>query len=65
MLTLQILGLIGLLLISLPLGRAKERARAPWMKWIPSLRFARLVLLDLLGLQQRRCWARCYFLHFQ
>ena len=51
MLSLQILGLIGLLLISLPLGRAKERARSPWMKWIPSLRFARLLLLDLLAYQ--------------
>jgi small-conductance mechanosensitive channel/CRP-like cAMP-binding protein len=51
MLTLQILGLIGLLLITLPLGRAKERARPPWMKWIPSLRFVRLVLVDLLAHQ--------------
>lgn len=48
MLSLKILGLVGLLLISLPLGRAKESGRVPWMKWIPSLRFVRLLLLDLL-----------------
>lgn len=49
--TLQIFGLIGLLLITIPLGRAKERGRRPWMRWIPSLRFVRLLLLDLLAQQ--------------
>lgn len=48
MLTLQILGLIGLLLISIPLGRAKQRGRLGWMRWIPSPGFARLLLLGLL-----------------
>ena len=47
--TLQFLGLVGLLLISIPLGRLKERGRLAWMRWIPSLRFVRLLLLSLLA----------------
>lgn len=41
-------GLLSLLILSIPLGRAKERGRVGWMKWIPSLRFVRLMLLVLL-----------------
>jgi len=51
MLSLQIFGFTTLLLLSFPLGRAKERGRVPWMRWIPSLRFIRLLLLDLLVAQ--------------
>lgn len=45
---LNSLGLLTLLIFSIPLGRAKERGRVGWMKWIPSLRFVRLMLVDLL-----------------
>ncbi|MEY3767515.1 MAG: hypothetical protein RLZZ11_585, partial [Cyanobacteriota bacterium] len=45
---LNSLGLLTLLILSIPLGRAKERGRVGWMKWIPSLRFVRLMLVDLL-----------------
>ncbi|MFM8525308.1 MAG: cyclic nucleotide-binding domain-containing protein [Cyanobacteriota bacterium] len=71
MLTLQILGLIGLLLITLPLGRAKERGRVSWMQWIPSLRFVRLLLLDLLVNQifaivgQPPRYVQVWILHFR
>lgn len=70
MLTLQILGLIALLLISIPLGRAKEHGRVAWMRWIPSLRFARLLLLDLLAQQiflivgQPPKYVQAWILHF-